>query len=782
MFLPILCTPLMLHSQSIDVENFGQGKPFTLSGSVSASGVYYNSNLNNARAPFTYFLQGGLNASIYGFSIPVSYSITNQGDNLGYKLPFDFNRISLHPKYKWITAHIGSIGMDFSPYTLSGHQFTGGGLELAPEESPFKLSLMSGRLLKAVEEDVNPNTIPSFKRMGYGIKAGFVEEKYSIGVIAFYAKDDINSIAFVPVEKEILPMENLVLAIEGTVKVTPSFSVMAEYASSALTKDLRADKVVSNKSGLAGMFFKSRLSTQYFGAYKAKLNYTVNKSAVGVGYERIDPGYETLGAYYFNNDLENITLDASSTFFKDKLNVMFNVGYQKDDIKNQSSSNTSRMIGFLNANFALSDRINISGSYSNFQTYTNTKPNQFDDINDSDLLDEELEALDYKQLSQSASMNFMWITKNDKNNRQTFTFNYALNDVANERGGRVGIGDASTFHNTNTGYGFNFPENDFDVNSSVNFTYNTIGSEDATTWGPTLGVGKRFFERALNTKVTASYNTSGNTHGKTNVLNLRGNASFIYKDNHNFTLNLIQLFRNSSNNGTGTGNGNLSEFTATLGYNYAFGIKKPHFNRGLGLRFTYRENVFKGLPNEITSQIKQITTTNVKNPIKDVRKELLFLWAVVNKAESRDKKQYEAAAINYLDTLYFYIDFLEQYDNLIVDAFNKLLHEARRADYDLEQEYNHLHAVINSAEKPNIEDIERLPVVEKKFTAHRLLLTEIQKLDVEKIEESKSDLKGFKKKYISKVYVMVKNKVSHKKIIDYLEVQMADVYHKLLNR
>jgi len=90
-FLPILCTPLMLHSQSIDVENFGQGKPFTLSGSVSASGVYYNSNLNNARAPFTYFLNSGLNASIYGFSIPVSYSITKQGDNLGYKLSFDFN-------------------------------------------------------------------------------------------------------------------------------------------------------------------------------------------------------------------------------------------------------------------------------------------------------------------------------------------------------------------------------------------------------------------------------------------------------------------------------------------------------------------------------------------------------------------------------------------------------------------------------------------------------------------------------------------------------------------
>ena len=95
-------------AQTLDYETITTSKPIKISGQVAASGVYYNSNQNNCREPYTYFLQGALNINIYSFSIPISYSFSNQGENLGYQLPFDFNRISLHPKYKWATAHIGN--------------------------------------------------------------------------------------------------------------------------------------------------------------------------------------------------------------------------------------------------------------------------------------------------------------------------------------------------------------------------------------------------------------------------------------------------------------------------------------------------------------------------------------------------------------------------------------------------------------------------------------------------------------------------------------------------
>ena len=59
--------------------------------------------------------------------------------------------------------------MSFSPYTLSGHEFLGGGVELTPDKIPFKFSAMYGRLQKATEPDTLSGD-PSYKRMGGGFK------------------------------------------------------------------------------------------------------------------------------------------------------------------------------------------------------------------------------------------------------------------------------------------------------------------------------------------------------------------------------------------------------------------------------------------------------------------------------------------------------------------------------------------------------------------------------------------------------------------------------------
>lgn len=67
-------TACFVQSQNINLETFAKDKPIQASGYVSANGVYYNSNLNSARSPFTYFLQGGINLKLYSFTVPISYS------------------------------------------------------------------------------------------------------------------------------------------------------------------------------------------------------------------------------------------------------------------------------------------------------------------------------------------------------------------------------------------------------------------------------------------------------------------------------------------------------------------------------------------------------------------------------------------------------------------------------------------------------------------------------------------------------------------------------------
>jgi hypothetical protein len=551
-------------AQNVDVSSVGKGRVFKVSGGVSANSVFYNSNQDVGRENFTYFLHGNLNVQSYQFTMPISYSYSNQGGTLDYELPFNFNRLSLHPKYKWIEAHIGDVAMSFSPYTLNGHQFTGVGVDLSPKGA-IKISAMTGRLLKATEDTEDARTIPSFSRMGYGLKVGYSKEKYAITVIGFYAKDKLNSITAVPDEKDITPKENLVVSLDGSYKFSEGLELKAAYASTAITQDIRADKTNGKGEGIAGLLFNNRASTEYYKAFNAGLDYSFKKFSVGAAYERIDPGYETLGAYFFNNDFENITLKTSAVLFKDKLNLTFNIGYQRDDLENQKEQASTRSIGSVNASFTASKKLSITASYSNHSTFTNTKVNQFDVINDDNLLDNITDELDYKQLSQNANIAVNYVISKKEDMHQNLNVNYSLADVSNEQGGIVRIGDASTFHNINTSYTLGLPKRSMSITTVVNGTLNTIGREEATTWGPTVSIRKKFLKNRLNTGFSTSYNTSNNKSGRTSVTSLRANVSYVYEKKHNFNLSAIQMFKTLTTTST-------QDVTITFGYNYSFGF------------------------------------------------------------------------------------------------------------------------------------------------------------------------------------------------------------------
>jgi len=564
-------------AQDLDFEAMRQATDVKISGAVSANMVFYNSNERSSREPFTYFLQGGLNFSWLTFSMPVSYSFTNQGNELDYKVPYNFNRLSIHPKYKWITAHIGDVAMTYSPYTLNGYQFTGAGLDLTPSSFPLKFSMMGGRLLKAVQPDeVHPEALPSFKRMGYGTKIGWEKEKYKIELIGFYAKDDVNSLSEVPDDKGVTPEENLVVSLAGEVRLAQNLKLSAEYASSALTQDTRAERS-SQRKGLAGLFFGNvRTGTEYYSAYKAAMEFQVEKMQWGVGYERIDPGYQTLGAYYFNNDLENITLNGSRPFFNNKLNLSFNVGYQRDNLNNEKEQKTKRVVGAVNAALQLTQKINITGSYSNFSTYTNRRMNQFDEINNYyDPQQQYEQTFKYEQLSQNANVAVSWnIFANDKISHDLNT-NYSLATSANRTDDVIRIGQASEFHNAGLTYSLNLPKSSLNISTGVNYTYAYAARNISRTWGPSINISKRFLDNTLNATLGASYNTSQDdgSSASTNATNLRVGANYTLLKRHNFNLNAVQLFRNA------TGLNSLSELTITFGYNYSFDVGSPKENK-----------------------------------------------------------------------------------------------------------------------------------------------------------------------------------------------------------
>ncbi|QXP55171.1 hypothetical protein H0I25_13930 [Cellulophaga sp. HaHa_2_95] len=782
LLLVVILLPAFVCSQSVDLETFGKSSPFKIGGGISASSVFYSSNQRNNRAPFTYFAQGNLNISYYNFSIPISYNYSNQGDQLGYQLPFNFNRLSLHPKYKWVTAHVGDVNMSFSPYTLSGHQFSGAGVEMQPTKA-ISFKAMYGRLIKGIAPPEDERTQASYQRMGYGFKTVYEQNAYTVGVSTFYAIDNQNSIAINPDEEGVFPKENLVLDVEGRVALSKDLELSATYATTILTQDLRAQETSESNKGVLRKLFNNRASTEYYNAYKLGVKYSVYEATLGIDYECVAPGYETLGAYFFNNDFENITLNLSRPLFNHKVNLSFNVGYQRDDLEDQKANPTSRFVGAINATYTPSERLSLTGSYSNFSTYTNVRSNQFEDINDANLLDNVVDTLNYKQVSQNANLNINYILSSTKTKNENLNLNYNVSDISNAQGGVVRVGDASVFHNFSTAYTYGIKELHLNITPALHGTYNTIGLEDAITWGPTISVKKGFFNNELKSVLSSSYNTAKNTSGAIKTTNLRGGVSYVYLEKHNLSLNAIQLFRSTPSVS------GLKEFTATLAYNYSFDIKKPKINwkkkdrkrraKDSILTLNYKKYKYVAYAETIADTILKLTKSTKFGTLPDDKSlELQGLAEVMVKAIGKREVVFKESAIAYLKSVDDFKKFQQQYTEYVLSAYTKLIKDAEAIDYQLEKEFLRLNAENNDTKiKKTAEFKANIKVVNDRFENHRTMLKGMRAWDIMK-EINTTRLNRFKNKHINKVYLMYRNAKTDAEIIDFLEYYLADLYHK----
>ena len=544
-----------LSAQNLD--QVGQAKPLQVSGGFSANQIFYATHGSEARRdPYTYFLSGDLNLSLYGWSAPVSFTYSNQ--QASFQQPF--NRYSIHPSYKWVTLHGGYTAMSFSPYTLSGHTFLGVGADLSPE-GRWSGSAMYGRLQKAVAADTTSgsNRVPAFRRMGGGAKVTYRYERDQVSLTFFRAADDTTSLASVPEDAGVLPEENTVVSLGGTKSLGPRFLLSAEVASSALSRDRRS--LVGDQNHFPT--FRHRLSTVYRQAYQGGITYQGQSYTLGLGYERVDPGYRTLGAYYFNNDLENITINTTTSLFADKVSLALNVGLQRDNLSDDQITGTRRTVGSLNVGYTASERLNLSGSYSNFQTFTNVRPvlEQMNQLTPFDNLD----TLNYLQIAQSASLSTQYVLSTSTERRQNLSTNLNVQQSSDQQGNDspyVG----TRFLNGNAAYSLQLTASQLTLTAGANYNRSIADTLVTVSAGPTTTVSRTFLKKTLRTSLSGTYQRTqqGGTVPGTAVT-LRSNASYTLRKKHALTLNVVARRRTAARL-----TGPVTELTATLGYRFRF--------------------------------------------------------------------------------------------------------------------------------------------------------------------------------------------------------------------
>lgn len=548
----LLLTALLLlgmkpsYAQNIEeVLAFRKKTPFKISGSISARATLFSSQPSEARQSFTYQLTGSVNLSLYELlNIPLSFNLNNYGANFSYpSLP---NRLSLHPSYKWVKAHIGDVSMSFGPYTLNGHQFTGLGVELSPGR--WQVSAMAGRLLKRVDADPNiPSLQVGYERWGYGLKTRYEGSTFALGGTVFAARDRDGHISFDIDALGIYPKGNIALGLEGSLSLIKDLKLSLEYGLSRMQQDLRSAEV------------------SYYHALKADVSYSFVGNTLGVGYERIDPGYATLGAYYFNNDYENLTLNYSRSFFDSKLSLALSGGLQRDDLMGQKQEHNKRFVGSAQVGFTPSEALSASVSLSSFQSYRNLK-SSFDYINARTPYDN-LDTLQFTQLSHSLDADISWRLKQSEAQTQTLSATLSYQEAADRQGRYIQPGQLTRFMNLGTSYSLDLSALDLTLTGGFNVSNNYADRKAVLTLGPSLSLAKRFLKKQLSTGLSLSYNeTQEAGHRLAQVYNLRATAGYRFWGKHGLNASVAyqgRKFRHAVSSPR-------SSFTSELSYSYSF--------------------------------------------------------------------------------------------------------------------------------------------------------------------------------------------------------------------
>lgn len=379
LFLCFLCSAMSPFARGQDIEHIGksittrvqQNDILRLKGRLYANLRYNDVYGIPPRAdPFSLRFNAQLNVDFLGVKAPFSAAFSD-GDPTFHYPAYAFCGAS--PTYKWATLHLGDRVLNFSPYTLSGHHFSGIGFEVKPGK--FYLAAFSGRLRRARPEDAGKlqRLDPVYKRRGWGVKAGISDGENSIHLILFAAHDLPGSLHFSDTSRTVSPEENVTLGLQVRRKVGKLAAIDLDFGRSALTRDSRSPAAAESPRvpfyRMAGLF-KPNLSSGYHNAFKATLSLKPGFGDFNAQFEKIDPGYRSLGALFFNNDLENFTLGGRIPLFTKKAFVALNSGIQRSITGRQSAPGLHRFIGSIDLSAQPRSRLNASLSLSNFSTTT----------------------------------------------------------------------------------------------------------------------------------------------------------------------------------------------------------------------------------------------------------------------------------------------------------------------------------------------------------------------------------------------------------------------------
>ncbi len=545
-----------LHAQ--DFSNLKESKPFSYSGTIEARSIFYGmSGMPNRRQPFSYLLSGSPTINIYNFQIPISFSISES--DRSFRQPF--NQFGMSPTYKWLTLHAGYRNVSFSPYTLGGHTMLGAGFELNPGK--LRVGFMYGRLNRATSIDTTTQAlIPfSFTRKGYAAKLGYGSSDNFFELSYLSAKDDDQKPKDLPQELDIVtPAKNDVVGYSFKFTFFKSIFFESTGALSLYTNDLNSSlKIDSTNKALKQLdkFFSINATSEYYTAFSASLGFRQRDYGLKISYKRIEPDFKTMGAYFFNSDLENWTVNPNVNLFKNKLRVNGSVGIQHDNLRGQKTAQNDRLIASANLSAELTKQLGLDFIYTNFSDNQRPQSALFAD------------SLRIVQTTQTFGiMPRYFINRPNVIHAISGSINFSsLNDF-NQYFSAQAIARNITTNQYFANYNINFIKRQLSFFANVNHT-SLKGQNLATNFtGFTLGGNSIFLNQKLQAGLSGTFTRANNNPGSNNILNANGNLAYLLSKSQRLAFNFF--LTNNSVKSASLLQSNFTETRAELSYQFKF--------------------------------------------------------------------------------------------------------------------------------------------------------------------------------------------------------------------
>ncbi len=335
---PAFCT---LPAQ--DLGSIKNEEKLSVNGQLGASMVFYNVEGRDANRPaFSWMLIGNPVLTIYGITFPFSFTVSEQ--ERSFQQPF--NRFGVSPSYKWAKLHLGYRNVSFSKYTLGGHTILGAGGEFSPGK--FRIGVMYGQLLRPVPfnsiQYSQTQQIPAYRRNGLAFRFGYGTATNSADVIIFRGTDVAGSIA--DTSQLLLPGSNTVISFLTHQKLLKDFVFDLEFANSIYTEDKRLDGEPGiTLLPLINKLIETNISTISSNAIDASFGYDTKPFDLKVRFRQIDPGFRSMGTYFMQSNVRNITIEPSVSLAADKYVIAGSLGFQRDNLKESLAHQTNRTIG-----------------------------------------------------------------------------------------------------------------------------------------------------------------------------------------------------------------------------------------------------------------------------------------------------------------------------------------------------------------------------------------------------------------------------------------------------